>query len=421
MTDKNIIASDDKPDEFVSPTDDHAAPPRADSAAAETEQTDGAPSAEPQTAQEPVDKPKKPRKTAKQWFKDAAHRYFIDAFSGMALGLFCTLIIGPIIGQIGDLIGNNPFGLILHYIGLTAKQLMGAGIGVGMAFSLKSKKLTGFSAAVAGTVGANITNIFALSGVNIYGASANPSITIGDPVGAYVGAVFAIEIADLVEGKTPVDIIVVPLTAIVCGTLGAIALGIPFGILFALIGKGVSMAIAWMGLFLTLPTSSAAFGIMIFRSPLIDTPELQHAAAIGAAAACAGCCAHMVGFAVASFRENRWSGLVSQGIGTSMLQIPNLGKNPLILIPAVAASAVVGPLASAAFGIMCDATGAGMGTAGLVGVIQTFITSINNGLSWWYVLIAVLVCYIIVPAGVALGVSELMRKYKKIKLGDMKI
>ena len=433
MTDKNIIASDDKPDEFVSPTDDHAAPPRADSAAAETEQTDGAPSAEPQTAQEPVDKPKKPRKTAKQWFKDAAHRYFIDAFSGMALGLFCTLIIGTIIGQIGDLIGNNPFGLILHYIGLTAKQLMGAGIGVGMAFSLKSKKLTGFSAAVAGTVGANITNIFALSGVNIYGASANPSITIGDPVGAYVGAVFAIEIADLVEGKTPVDIIVVPLTAIVCGTLGAIALGIPFGILFALIGKGVSMAIAWepisfgilvsvlMGLFLTLPTSSAAFGIMIFRSPLIDTPELQHAAAIGAAAACAGCCAHMVGFAVASFRENRWSGLVSQGIGTSMLQIPNLGKNPLILIPAVAASAVVGPLASAAFGIMCDATGAGMGTAGLVGVIQTFITSINNGLSWWYVLIAVLVCYIIVPAGVALGVSELMRKYKNIKLGDMKI
>ena len=300
MTDKNIIASDDKPDEFVSPTDDHAAPPRADSAAAETEQTDGAPSAEPQTAQEPVDKPKKPRKTAKQWFKDAAHRYFIDAFSGMALGLFCTLIIGTIIGQIGDLIGNNPFGLILHYIGLTAKQLMGAGIGVGMAFSLKSKKLTGFSAAVAGTVGANITNIFALSGVNIYGASANPSITIGDPVGAYVGAVFAIEIADLVEGKTPVDIIVVPLTAIVCGTLGAIALGIPFGILFALIGKGVSMAIAWepisfgilvsvlMGLFLTLPTSSAAFGVMIFNSSLINTPQLTYNAQIGAAAACAG-------------------------------------------------------------------------------------------------------------------------------------
>lgn len=435
MNDKNISASVDKPDAQPSAPDTDVKPSEnePEAAASKTETSETTNNSEQTETVEKDKKDKKPRRTAKQWFKDAAHRYFIDAFSGMALGLFCTLIIGTIIGQIGDLIGNNPFGLILHYIGIVAKQLMGAGIGVGMAFSLKAKKLTGFSAAVAGTVGANITNIFALSGVQIYGASANPSITIGDPVGAYVAAVFAIEITNLVEGKTPVDIIVVPLTAIVCGTVGAIALGIPFGILFALLGKGVSMAIAWepisfgilvsvlMGLFLTLPTSSAAFGVMIFRSPLIDTPELRHAAAIGAAAACAGCCAHMVGFAVASFRDNRWSGLVSQGIGTSMLQIPNLGKNPLILVPPVVASAVVGPLASAAFGIMCDATGAGMGTAGLVGVIQTFITSINNGQAWWYVLIAVLVCYIIVPAAVALGVSELLRKFKKIKPGDMKI
>ncbi len=226
-----------------------------------------------------------------------------------------------------------------------------------------------------------------------------------------------------------------PLTAIFTGTIGAIALGIPFGILFALLGKGVSLAIGWepvsfgilvaviMGLLLTLPTSSAAFGIMLFNldSPLLNTAQLQYNAKIGAAAACAGCCAHMVGFAVASFRENRWGGLVSQGIGTSMLQIPNLGKNPRILIPAVAASAVAGPLASAAFKIMCDATGSGMGTAGLVGVINTFTTSVTNGISWWYVLIAVLVCYIIVPAAVALGVSEIMRKKKWIKFGDMKI
>ena len=399
---------------------------------AETEQEQNSPSPAAVADDEKDKAPKKQKRTAKQLFRDFARRYFITAFSGMALGLFCTLIIGTVIGQIGSLIGDNPFGKILYYIGVVAKQLMGAGIGVGIAHSLKSKKLTSFSAAVAGTVGANITNIFAMSGVHIYGAATNPSIGIGDPVGAYIGAVFAIEIANLVEGKTPVDIIAVPLTAICCGAVAATALGIPFGILFALIGKGVAMAISWepisfgilvsvvMGLFLTLPTSSAAFGVMIFKSSLI-TPELEHAAAIGAAAACAGCCAHMVGFAVASFRENRWGGLVSQGIGTSMLQIPNLGKNPLILIPAVAASAVAGPLASAAFGIMCDATGSGMGTAGLVGVIQTFMTSIENGLPWWYVLIGVLVCYIIVPAAVALGVSELMRKFGKIKPGDMKI
>ncbi len=379
------------------------------------------------------DAPAKKKRTAKEFFKYYAHRYFIEAFSGMALGLFCTLIIGTIIGQIGILIGDNKVGNIISGIGTTAQLLLGAGIGAGIAHSLKAKKLTSFSAAVAGTIGANISNIFASAGVAIYGATAKAPIVIGDPVGALVATIAAIEVAKYVEGKTPVDIIVVPLTAVLCGTAGAIALGIPFGILFALLGKGVSMAIGWervsfgiliaviMGLLLTLPTSSAAFGVMIFKSPLIDTPELLYNAQIGAAAACAGCCAHMVGFAVASFRENKWGGLVSQGLGTSMLQIPNLGKNPRILIPAVAASAVAGPLASAAFGIMCDATGSGMGTAGLVGVIQTFATSIAGGMAWWYVLIAVLVCYIIVPAAVALGVSELMRKKNFIRLGDMKI
>ncbi len=383
-----------------------------------------------QTAEPP--EPKKKR-TPGQIVKHYAHRYFIEAFSGMALGLFCTLIIGTIVGQIGSLIGENPFGKVLWNIGNIAKLIMGAGIGAGIAHSLKAKKLTGFSAAVAGMLGANMTNIFAMSGIAIYGASAKAPLTVGDPVGAFVAAVAAIELADLVEGKTPIDIIVVPLAAVCCGTLAAIALGIPFGIIFALFGKGVSMAIGWepvsfgiliaviMGLLLTLPTSSAAFGVIIFSSPLIDTPELTASAGLGAAAACAGCCAHMVGFAVASFRENRWGGLVSQGVGTSMLQIPNLGKNPRILIPAIVASAVSGPLASAAFGIVCDASGSGMGTAGLVGVINTFTASLGAGLAWWYILIAVLTCYITVPAAVALGTSELMRKLGWIKPGDMKI
>ncbi len=382
------------------------------------------------------DETKNGKRTFKQWLKFFANRYFIQSFSGMALGLFCTLIIGTIIGQIGSLTLKadeyNGFGKMMAQLGSVAKLLMGAGIGVGIAYSLKAKKLTGFSAAVAGMIGANITNIFALSGIKVYGASDNPSITIGDPVGAFVAAVGAIETADLIEGKTPVDIIVVPLTAIAAGTVFAIALGIPFGILFALLGKGVSLAISWepvsfgilvsvlMGLLLTFPTSSAAFGVMIFNSSLI-TEELYAARDLGAAAACAGCCAHMVGFAVASFRDNGWGGVISQGIGTSMLQIPNIGKNPRILIPAVVSSAVAGPLASAAFKISCDATGSGMGTAGLVGVIETFVTSLSNGQAWWYVLIAVLVCYIIVPALVSLGVSELMRKKGWIKKGDMKL
>lgn len=356
-------------------------------------------------------------------------RYFITAFSGMALGLFCTLIVGTIIGQIGSIIGKNVVGNIFTYTGTAVKMIMGAGIGIGIAHSLKAKKLTSFSAAAAGMVGANITTIFVMSGIKVWGASSTPAFGIGDPVAAYFAAVFAIEIANLVEGKTPVDILVVPLTAILTGTVAAICLGIPFGMLFYLLGQGVSMAIEWepisfgiliavvMGLLLTFPTSSAAFGVMLFK-PLIGT-GLEGASQLAAAAACAGCCAHMVGFAVASFRENKWGGVISQGIGTSMLQIPNLAKNMRILIPAIAASAVAGPLTSAAFGLLCDFTGSGMGTAGLVGVIQTFSVSIAAGMSWWYVLIGVLVCYIIVPAAVALGVSEFMRRKNWIKPNDM--
>ena len=140
----------------------------------------------------------KKRRSAREVLRHYAHRYFIEAFSGMALGLFCTLIIGTIIAQLGAF-GDNGFCKILQNIGYIAKLLMGAGIGVGIAHSLKAKRLTGFSAAVAGMVGANITNIFALSGIHVYGASANPAISIGDPVGAFVGAVAAIEIANLVE------------------------------------------------------------------------------------------------------------------------------------------------------------------------------------------------------------------------------
>lgn len=372
----------------------------------------------------------------KAWGKAFPNRYFIVAFSGMALGLFCTLIVGTIIGQIGTIInqaaGKNAVGNLFVYMGLAAKMIMGAGIGVGIAHSFKAKKLTMFTAAAAGMVGANITNIFVMSGIHIWGAGETASITIGDPVGAYVAAVFSVEITNMVEGKTPVDIIVVPLCGIFVGFASAIALGIPFGMLFALLGKGVTLAVKWepisfgiliaviMGLLLTLPTSSAAFGVMLFgASNALITPDLFYARDLAAAAACAGCCAHMVGFAVASFRENRWGGLVSQGLGTSMLQIPNLAKNPRILIPAVVASAVAGPLSSAAFGLLCDATGSGMGTAGLVGVIQTFAVSIQNGLSWWYVTIGVLVCYILVPAAVALSVSEWMRKMKWLRFGDM--
>lgn len=367
------------------------------------------------------------RKTAGDYVKAFVRKYFITAFSGMALGLFCTLIAGTIVWQIGDLLKNYKVGKVILYIGTAVRMIMGAGIGVGIAHAFKSPKLTMFSAAAAGMLGANITNIFMMSGIKVWGATGS-SIGIGDPVAAYAAAVVAIELCSRIEGKTPVDIIVIPIVAIASGAAAAIVLGIPFGMLFALLGRGISHAIAWepitfgiliaavMGLLLTFPTSSAAFGVMLFSS---IPDSLLGASRLAAAAACAGCCAHMVGFAVASFRENKWGGLVSQGIGTSMLQIPNLAKNMRILLPAVAASIVAGPLASALFGLQCGVTGSGMGTAGLVGVIDTVMVSHAAGLAAWRIALGVGVCYFIVPALVALGVSELMRKFGWIKCGDM--
>ncbi len=372
--------------------------------------------------------PPEQKRTAGAVVKAFVHKYFITAFSGMALGLFCTLIAGTIIWQIGDLAKDYKIGKVILYIGTAVRMIMGAGIGVGIAYSFKAPKLTTFSAAAAGMLGANITNIFVMSGIHVWGAARTASIGIGDPVAAYVASVVAIRICSLVEGKTPVDILVIPLIAIVTGAVSAIVLGIPFGMLFALLGRGISKAIAWepisfgilialvMGLLLTFPTSSAAFGVMLFSS---IPPSLKEASQLAAAAACAGCCAHMVGFAVASFRENKWGGLVSQGIGTSMLQIPNLAKNMRILIPAIAASIVAGPLTSALFGLQCGITGSGMGTAGLVGVIDTIMESHRAGLAAWRIALGVGVCYFIVPAVVALFVSELLRRVGWIKKGDM--
>ena len=345
------------------------------------------------------------------FLKGMPRRYFITAFSGMAIGLFCTLIAGTIIDQISKIFaagsGIRNFIANLAYF---AKILMGAGIGLGIAHSLKAPKMVLASCAVAGLLGANAVGFL----------DGKLTVAVGDPITAYVCSVIACELGLLVSGKTKVDILVVPLVVLFSASLVALALGRPIKAFMDLIGSGINAATlsqpfvmgivvsASMGLLLTLPTSSAAIGVSI---GLAD---------IAAGAAVAGCCAHMVGFAVASFRENRWGGLVAQGLGTSMLQIPNLGKNPRILIPAVTASLVVGPISSCVFGLKATAAGSGMGTAGLVGVIDAIGASLGT-MPVWQLVLGVAVTYFILPALIALGVSELMRKKNWIRPGDMKI
>lgn len=380
--------------------------------------------------EEPIGE-KTPSLTKKQrainYIKSMPKRYFITAFSGMAMGLFCTLIAGTIFAQIGAWVGKNAFGDLLTAIANLAKMLMGAGIGVGIAYKFEAKPLVVFSAAVTGLVGAFAGNL-----VSVVTSSAPFAIALGapgNPIGAYIVALLTIELASLYAGKTKLDIVLVPL-GMMFMCLAGIFVAWPFIKLIDLLAKlivllieagavvkvltGVVVAIV-MGILLTMPTSSAAIWVAIAGSEVgLANPEVF---AIAGGAAVAGCAAHMIGFAVASFRENKWSGLISQGIGTSMLQIPNIMRRPVIMVPEIVASALSG-LVAVLIDLRCNAAGGGMGTSGLVGVFGAIDASVCPV---WQLVLGIALCLFIIPALVSLGVSELMRKKGIIKFGDQKL
>lgn len=335
-------------------------------------------------------------------------RVFIDGLSGMASGLFATLIIGTIIGQVGGMIGGTVGSYLVHIASL-AKTLTGAGIGVGVACKLGAAPLVTVSAAVVGLVGA-FTNLASF-------AAGKP----GEPLGAFVAAYVAIEVGSLVSGKTKADIIVTPLVSILSGSVAAFLISPPISQLMSWIGSIVNQNVeaspiiggmivsVVMGICLTLPISSAAIGVSLGLT------------GVAAGAAVMGCCCNMIGFAVASFRENKWSGLVSQGIGTSMIQMPNIVCRPLIWMPAIISSAILGPVSSALLKMTCSPIGSGMGTSGLVGQIETYFTMVGGGTDPVVVVTEIIVMHIILPAVLALGISEVMRKIGWIKKGDMRL
>lgn len=342
---------------------------------------------------------------------------FIDGLSGMAHGLFATLIIGTIIQQIGSFVGGSA-GDLIYVVGKVAAALTGAGIGVGVAKKYEASQLVTVSAATAGMVGAFASRILAgtimgESGEMIF---AGP----GEPLGAFIAAFVAIELGSLVAGKTKIDILVTPIVSIGVGSGVGLILGPPISGFMTWLGSlinwgteqqplimGIVVSVL-MGMFLTLPISSAAIGIVLNLSGL------------AAGAATIGCCCNMIGFAVASFRENKFGGLVAQGIGTSMLQVPNIVRRPQIWLPAIISSAILGPVGTMILHMTSNATGSGMGTAGLVGQIMTWQTMIQTE-SGGMVMLKMLSIQIILPAVLALLISEFMRKRKWIKFGDMKL
>lgn len=348
--------------------------------------------------------------------KKLLDRIFIDGLGGMAQGLFATLIIGTIIQQAGTFMGGRT-GELLFAVGKVAAALTGAGIGVGVARKLEGSHLVIVSAATAGMVGAFASKLLAgqviKDGAMVF---AGP----GEPLGAFVAAYIAIECGILISGKTKLDIILTPLVSIGTGSAVGLLLGPPISRFMNWLGSlinwgtvqqpflmGIVVSVL-MGMILTLPISSAALGIILNLSGL------------AAGAATIGCCCNMVGFAAASFRENKIGGLLAQGIGTSMLQVPNIVRKPIIWLPAILSSAILGPIGTMVLHMTSNATGSGMGTAGLVGQIMTWQVMTQNE-AQMIVLLKILVIQILLPAFVTLGISEFMRKRKWIKFGDMKL
>ena len=334
----------------------------------------------------------------------------------MAQGLFATLIIGTIIQQAGTFAGGT-YGGLVYLVGKMAAAMTGAGIGVGVARKFEAGQLVVVSAATAGMVGAFASKL--LAGQVLVDGSvvlAGP----GEPLGAFVAAYVAIEIGILVSGKTKLDILITPLVCIGTGSAVGLVVGPPISRFMTWLGSlvnwgteqqpflmGIVVSVL-MGMILTLPISSAALGVILNLSGL------------AAGAATVGCCCNMVGFAVASYRENKLGGFLAQGIGTSMLQVPNIVKRPLIWLPAILSSAILGPVGTMLLHMTSNATGSGMGTAGLVGPLMTWqvMTQTESPL---VVLVKILLIQVILPACLTLAISEYMRKKKWIRFGDMKL
>lgn len=350
--------------------------------------------------------------------KKFLNHVFIDGLSGMGLGLFSTLIIGTIMKQVGDLIGGD-IGMYISTFAIIAQRLTGAGIGVGVAFKFRESVYVTLSAASAGMIGAYASQIAA--GTLLSESGAIVLTGPGEPLGAFIAAIVGIEIGHLVAGKTKVDLLVTPAVTILSGGVVGLFVGPPISSFMTWLGAiinwgteqqpiimGIVVSVI-MGMVLTLPISSAALGIILGLN------------GVAAGAATIGCCCQMVGFAVSSYRENGFGGLLSQGLGTSMLQVPNIVRHPFVWIPPIVSSAILGPIAiSPLFNMVNNATGSGMGTSGLVGQIMTYQTMAAYE-SPAIVLLKIVIFHFVLPAVVTLAVAQGMRKMGYIHDGDMKL
>lgn len=372
----------------------------------------------------------------KEKFKSLMKRYFIDAMGAMALGLFASLLIGTIFDTLGNYIPWDGLKTIATY----AKAATGMAIGVAIAHKLGAHPLVMFSCAAVGAMSNAMGAIIQDGAITQWMATSKAEEGIfysAGPAGAFFAVIIACEIGMLVSKKTKVDILVTPTVTLLAGFVGSFALCPLVSYVMYYLGVFIATATTFqpllmgivvsvvMGVVLTLPISSAAICAMIFSDMALTVAQsngTEEGFLLAGGAAVVGCCAQMVGFAVSSFKENKWGGIVSQGLGTSMLQMGNICRHPQIWIPPTLASAIVGPLSTMIFRLACTGASAGMGTCGMVGPIGVISSAEKYGrMSDPMMWVGLVLCCIVLPGILSLIFSEIMRKLGWISQGDMKL
>ena len=326
--------------------------------------------------------------------KKKAKLYFIDALGAMAFGLFATLLVGTILNTIGK---SFNIAFLTEVLWPLAQKATGPAIAVAIATAMSAPSLVVYAATVVGIAGNEL----------------------GGPMGVYIATIFAVEFGKLVSRKTKIDIIITPAVTVLIGVFIANFVGPYIGAFMNLLGAiiinatdkapffmGIIVSVI-VGIVLTLPISSAALCMMLSLSSLAG------------GASTIGCCCQMVGFAVISYRDNKMEGLVAQGLGTSMLQMPNIVRKPIIIIPPIISSAILGPVSTMVFKLENTPLGSGMGTSGLVGQISTF-TAMPD-VPFMKLLGIVLLMHIILPALVTFAIYEIFYRNGLIQDGDMKL
>ncbi|MBS6610144.1 PTS transporter subunit IIC [Peptoniphilus lacydonensis] len=326
--------------------------------------------------------------------KKKSKLYFIDALGAMAFGLFATLLVGTILNTIGKTFNISFLSEVLWPL---AQKATGPAIAVAIASSMSAPSLVVYASTVVGIAGNEL----------------------GGPMGVYIATIFAVEFGKLVSKKTKIDIIVTPVVTVLVGVFIANFVGPYISAFMNFLGliimnatekapffMGIIVSVI-VGIVLTLPISSAALCMMLSLSSLAG------------GAATIGCCCQMIGFAVMSYRDNKMEGLVAQGLGTSMLQMPNIVRKPIIILPPIISSAILGPVSTIIFKLENTPLGSGMGTSGLVGQISTF-TAMPQ-VPFTKLLGIVILMHIILPAILTFSIYEIFYRKGLIQNGDMKL